>query len=83
MLGWDGPHAKNCRVVYEMKGHAKKCAERYCELADEKTEQLFPVSTSCLDDRNFKKEKLETDGELSNVCSQIVSLKCLKIGQNW
>ena len=30
------------------------------------------VSTPCLDDRLFKEEELETVGELSTVCSQIV-----------
>ena len=41
-----------------------------------KTEQLHKVSTPCLDDHHFKKEELETVGEVSNVCSQIV-LTCL------
>ena len=59
-----------------MEGHAKKCAERYCELANKKTEQWFTVSTPCLDDHNVKKEELETVGELPDVCSRIV-LKCL------
>ena len=40
------------------------------------TEQLYKVSTSCLDDHHFKKEELESVGDLSKVCSQIV-LKCL------
>ena len=40
-----------------------------------KTEQLFEVSTHCLDDHHFKKGELESVGELSKVCSQIV-LKC-------
>ena len=48
---------------------------RYCELANEKTEQLYKVSTPCIDDHNLKKEDLETVGKLSEVCSQIV-LKC-------
>ena len=59
-----------------MEGHAQKCVERYCELANKNTEQLYTVSTPCLDDHDFKKEKMETVGELSDVCSQIV-LKCL------
>ena len=37
----------------------KKCLERYCELANEKNEQLNKVSTPCLDDHHFKKEELE------------------------
>ena len=46
-----------------------KCVERYCELADQKTEQLYTVSTPCLDDHSFKKVELETVGELSDVRS--------------
>ena len=57
-----------------------KCVERYCELANKKTEQLYTVSTPCLDDHNFKKEELETVGELSDVCSQVV-LKCLYLAR--
>ena len=42
----------------------------------EKAEQLYKVSTRCLDDRQFKKEEPEMDGEWSEGCSQSV-LKCL------
>ena len=52
------------------------CVEWYCGRANKKTEQLYTVSTLRLDDHNFKKEELESVGELSDVCSQIV-LKCL------
>ena len=31
---------------YDMAGHAKKCVERYCELANKTTQQLYKVSTS-------------------------------------
>ena len=55
-----------------MEGHAKKYVERCCELANKKTEQLYKVSTLCFDDHHFKKEELETVGELSDVCSQFV-----------
>ena len=51
-----------------------------CELANKKTEQLCNVSSPCLDDHQFKKEKLESAGELSKVCSQIV-LKCLYLAR--
>ena len=50
----------------------KKCVERYCELANNKTEQLYKVSSPCLDDHQFKKEELESVGELSKVCSKVV-----------
>ena len=54
------------------------CMEKYCELANEKADQLYKVSTPCLDDHHFKKEELETVGDLSKVCSQIV-LTCLHL----
>ena len=41
-----------------------------------KVEQLYKVSSLCLDDHQFKQEELESVGELSQVCSQMV-LKCL------
>ena len=58
-----------------MEGHAKKCVERNCELANKTTQQLYKVSTPCLDDHHFKEEELKSVVELSKVCSQIV-LKC-------
>ena len=59
-----------------MEGHAQKCVERKCELANKKTEQLYTVSSLCLDDHNFQKEELEAVGEMSKTCFQII-LKCL------
>ena len=58
-----------------MEGHAKKCVERYCELANKTTQQLYKVSTPCIDDHHFIEEEMKSVGELSQVCSQIV-LKC-------
>ena len=63
-----------------MEGHAKKCVERYCELADKTTQQLYKVSTPCIDDHHFKEEELKSVGDLSTVCSQIV-LKCLYLAR--
>ena len=60
---------------HDMVGHAKKCVERYCELANKTTQQLHKVSTPCIDDHHFKEEEMKSVGELSQVCSQIV-LKC-------
>ena len=59
-----------------MEGLAEKCVECWCELANKTTQQLYNVSTPCLDDPQFKEEELKTVGELPNVCSQIV-LRCL------
>ena len=49
---------------YDMEGHAKKCVERCCELANKTTQQLYKVSTPCIDDHMFK-EELRSVGELS------------------
>ena len=58
-----------------MVGHAKKCVERYSELANKTTEQLYKVSTPCIDDHHFEEEEMKSVGGVSHVCSQIV-LKC-------
>ena len=78
--GWEEPHAKTDAWSYDMDGHAQKCVERYCELANKKDEAVFKVSSPCLDDHQFEKEELESVGELSIVCSQIV-LKCLYLAR--
>ena len=59
-----------------MEGHAKKCVERYRELANKTTQQLYKVATPCMDDHQLKEEENESVGELSAVCSRIV-LECL------
>ena len=69
--GWEKPHAKTVAWSYDVEGHAQQCVERYCELANKRTEQLYKVSNPCLDDHHFKKEELESVGELSKVCSHI------------
>ena len=53
--GWDKPRAKTSAWSYDMEGHARKCVERYCELADKKTVQLCTkVSYPCLDDHQIR-----------------------------
>ena len=47
---------------YDMEGHAKKCVERYCELANKTTQQPYKVTTPC---HQFIKEDLQSVGELS------------------
>ena len=77
------PCSENLRISswsYDMEGHAKKCVERYCELANRTTQQLYKVSTQCIDDHHFKEEEMKSVGELSQVCSQIV-LKCLYLAR--
>ena len=54
------PFTQNLRISswsYEMEGHAKKCVERYCESTSKTTQQLYKVSTPCIDDHHFKKKK--------------------------
>ena len=65
---------------YDMEGHAQKCVEWYCELANKTIEQFFKVATPCMDDHQFKEEENGSVGELSTVCSQIV-LKCLYVAR--
>ena len=77
------PFPQNLRISswsYDMAGHTKKCVERYCELANKTTQQLYKVSTPCIDDHHFKEEETKSVGELSNTCSQIV-LKCLYLAR--
>ena len=75
------PHAEIISSwSYDMEGHAKRCVERYCELANKTTQQLYKVATPCMDDHQFEEEENESVGELSTDCSQIV-LKCLYLAR--
>ena len=77
------PCSENLRISswsYDMEGHAKKCVERYCELAHKTTQQLFKVSTPCSDDHHFKEKELKSVRELSKICCQTV-LKCLYLAR--
>ena len=72
------PYSENFCISswsYDMAGHAKKCVERYGELANRTTQQLYKVSTPCIDDHHFKEEELKSKGELSKVCFS----KCCKM----
>ena len=53
--------------------------ERYCELANKTTHQLYKVTTPCIDGHHFK-EEMKSVGALSQVCSQIV-LKCFYLAR--
>ena len=81
--GWEKPHAKTVAWSYDMEGHAQRCVERYFELANKKVEQPYKVSSPCLDAHQFNQEELESVGELSEVCSQLVlkSLYLARIGR--
>ena len=76
------PNANISSWSYDMEGHAKKCTERYCELANKTTQQLYKARTPCLDDHQIKEEELGSVGELSKVCSQNV-LKWLCLARIW
>ena len=59
------PYSENFCIFswsYDMEGHAKKCVERYCELANRKTQQHYKVSTRCIDDHHSKEEELKSVG---------------------
>ena len=77
--GWDKLRAKTSAWSFDMEGHARKCVERCCELANKKTEQLYKVSTPCLDDHQIKKN-WKKKGESPEVCSHIV-MKCLYLAR--
>ena len=79
------PFPQNLRISswsYEMEGHAKKCVERYCELANKTTQQLYKVSTPCIDDHHLKRGRNE-------ICRRIVASmlsncsKMLVLGTDW
>ena len=77
------PYPQNLRISswsYDMSGHAKKCVERYCDLANKTTQQLHKVSIPCIDGHRFKEEEMKSVGELSHVCSQIVQT-CLYLAR--
>ena len=66
-----------------MAGHAKKCVERYCELANKTTQQLYKVSTPCIDDHHFKEEETKSVGRivkymLSNCSEMLTSQEILE-----
>ena len=79
--GWEKHPAETVAWSYDMEGHAQKCVERFCELANKKLAQLYKVSSLCLDDHQFKQEELETVEERSEVCPQIVLV--LALDTNW
>ena len=57
---------------YDMEGRAKKCVERFCELANRTTEQLYKSATPCMDDHQVREQENGSVGKLTAVSSQIV-----------
>ena len=74
------PYSENLRISswsYDMEGHVKKCVERYCELANKTTQQLYKVSAPCIDDHHFKEEELKYVGELSKYALKLFCNACV------
>ena len=80
------PFSQNNRISswsYDMEGHAKKCVERYRELANKTTQQLYKKSTPYIDDHHFKKVRR------NKICWRIVNYmhsncsEMLILGKNW
>ena len=65
-----------------MEGHAKKCVERFCELANKTTQQLYKVSTPCIDDHHFKEEELKSVERIVKSMLSICS-EMLRLGAYW
>ena len=68
----DKRRAKTSAWSCDMEGHARKCVERYCELANKTTEQPHNVASPLFGGSPIKKEELENKDELSEICSHIV-----------
>ena len=60
---------------YDLEGHAKKCVEGYYVLVNKTTQQLYKVSTPCIDDHHFKRRRHE-------ICWRIVTSNTLKLCWN-
>ena len=77
------PSRKIAAWGHDMTGHAQKCVERYCDFAEKDVPSVQSVATPCVDDHLIPPEDFEVQGELSDVCAQIV-LKCLYLaGIGW
>ena len=45
------------QYFHDMEGHAKRCVERNCELANKTNQQFYKVATPCMDDHQFEEEE--------------------------
>ena len=59
---------------YDMEGHAKKCVQRHCELTNKMIQQPTKYQLFCIDDHHFEEEEVKFVGELSKVCSEMLTL---------
>ena len=79
------PFPQNLRISswsYDMDGYAKKCMERYCELANKTTQQLYKVSAPCIDDHHIKEKEMRSVGEFVT-CMLSNRSEMLVLGTNW
>ena len=79
--GWDKLRAKTSAWSYDMEGHARKCVERYCDSANKKTEQLYKVSSPCLDDHQIKNGRIAKQRWIVRSLLPYVK-KCLYLARN-
>ena len=56
--GWDKPRASTSAWSYDMEGHARKCVERYCELANKKDGATVNSSSSLFGRSPNKKRRI-------------------------
>ena len=57
--GWEKPHAKTMAWSYDMEGHARKCVERYCELANKKDGAVVQSLESMHRWPSFQRRRIE------------------------
>ena len=82
--GLDKPRAKTTSCSHDMERHARKSVDRYCELANKKTQQLYKVSHLCLDDHQFKHSSRKNSNQWRIVRSLLTNcLGMLVRGTNW
>ena len=62
---------------YDMEGHAKKCVERYCEMRNKTTQQLYRVATSCFDDHYFKEKLWDLSENCQRFAPKLFSNACI------
>ena len=72
--GWEKHHVKTVAWSYDVEGHAKKRVWKKFRPGEQK-DRTYKVSTPRLGNHSCKKEELESVGELSTLCSQLVELE--------
>ena len=73
------PHAQTAAWSYDMEQHARKCVERYCELATRKWSSTKFQALAWMVINSSRKNSNQV-GELAEVCSHIV-YTCLNLSR--